>query len=43
MQLRGCTRSQAETSLRRFVEQSLQGDLVIFDTSEGLLNEESAT
>ena len=35
MQLRGCTRAQAETSLRRFVEQSLQGELEIIDTCEG--------
>jgi len=35
MQLRGFTRAQAETSLRRFVEQSLQGELVIIDTCEG--------
>ena len=42
MQLRGCTRAQAETALRRFVDQSLQGELVIIDTGEDLLNEESA-
>jgi hypothetical protein len=42
MQLRGCTRSQAETALRRFVEQSLQGELVIIDTCEDILNEGSA-
>lgn len=42
MQLRGCTRAQAETSLRRFVRQSLQGELVIIDTCEELLSEESA-
>ena len=42
MQLRGCTRTQAETSLRRFVEQSLQGELVIVDTYEDLLSETSA-
>jgi hypothetical protein len=34
MQLRGCTRAQAETSLRRFVEQSLQGELTIIDACE---------
>jgi hypothetical protein len=43
MQLRGCTRTQAETALRRFVEQSLKGELVITDTCEDLLNEGSAT
>lgn len=42
MQLRGCTRTQAETALRRFVEQSLQGELVITDTCEDLLNEGAA-
>jgi hypothetical protein len=34
MQLRGCTRAQAETALRRFVDQSLQGELVIIDTPQ---------
>jgi hypothetical protein len=43
MQLRGCTRAQAETALRRFVDQSLQGDLAIIDIGEQLINEESAT
>jgi len=42
MQLRGYTREQAETALRRFVEQSLQGDLVIVDPHD-LVNEESST
>jgi len=42
MQLPGCTRSQAETALRRFVEQSLQGELVIIDACKDLLNEGSA-
>ena len=34
MQLRGCTRSQAESALRRFVEQSLRGDLEIVEVPE---------
>jgi len=42
MQLRGYTREQAETALRRFVEQSLQGDLVIVDPRGNLVNEESS-
>ena len=32
--LRGCTRAQAESALRRFVEQSLRGDLEIIDPPE---------
>jgi hypothetical protein len=40
MQLRGCTRAQAVTALRRFVDQSLQGDLVIIDIGEESLNEQ---
>ena len=42
MQLRGYTREQAETALRRFVEQSLHGDLVIVDPRDSV-NEESST
>jgi len=33
-QLRGCTRAQAEHALRRFVENSLRGDLEIVDVPE---------
>ena len=32
--LRGCTRKQAESALRLFVERSLQGELRIADLSE---------
>jgi len=43
-QLRGCTRTQAETALRRFVDQSLRGDLEIVDTPERITAEvESAS
>jgi hypothetical protein len=33
-QLRGCTRTQAEFALRRFVEHSLRGELEIVYTAE---------
>ena len=33
-ELRGCTRSQADFALRRFVEQSLRCDLEIIDVPE---------
>lgn len=33
-ELRGCTRAQAEFALRRFVEQSLRGDLEIINKPE---------
>ena len=35
-QLRGCTRAQAEAALRRFVENSLRGDLEIIDMPEAV-------
>jgi hypothetical protein len=35
-QLRGCTRTLAEAALRRFVEDSLRGELEIVDAPEGI-------
>jgi hypothetical protein len=43
-ELRGCTRSQAEYALRRFVEQSFRGDVEIVEVLERItVDHESST